>query len=582
MNLVKAQEYAQALPLAELQKYANGLDPDMLPAWLATAEIQAKEKRSQMANNLRGAAQGPQPSIKEQIEQKAGLMAAQQPGMTPGAPQMQPQAPPTMMAAHGGLTRLPSHFNFDGGGIVAFATGDKVKEPEESLSERYGAIPKLAAEFGVPIWMYRQAAEVASQTGTTVRQILKTMLGDAAGSAANVAKVAGTAPGLAVLAGGIPATQFANDVMANNPKLQEAYADMGAMGGAMDPEGAMAAAMYQQAAANKTKATPTIPEDLGREGTRVGKGIDSSPNLVLGSGKPPGAPRPPGLPGAAKPPVAVNPPAGPPPDSAQAMAMQALKEQAIPMTQDAAIAERRAGEKAFGLDKPAGEDQMARIDALNKKYESSKPTGLQELIQMLGQSSQYKGMSGMAPAYTAIEAQKRAADLAHAKEINTLMSGVEGTRRGESTAGLTGAGTTLEKNREQTNTLNKERMQSLAAMAGNETHERSSKYTADTHLKGVMASVAAQGNARVNLTPAQRGQLADKAVDNVTADLNSDTRKAMEVRKNPALRDEMIRKETERLFSAATGITIAAAPGAGSPGGTSSTPPPGAVREVKR
>jgi len=493
MNLVKAQEYAQALPLAELQKYANGLDPDMLPAWLATAEIQAKEKRSQMANNLRGAAQGPQPSIKEQIEQKAGLMAAQQPGMTPGAPQMQPQAPPTMMAAHGGLTRLPSHFNFDGGGIVAFATGDKVKEPEESLSERYGAIPKLAAEFGVPIWMYRQAAEVASQTGTTVGQILKTMLGDAAGSAANVAKVAGTAPGLAVLAGGIPATQFANDVMANNPKLQEAYADMGAMGGAMDPEGAMAAAMYQQAAANKTKATPTIPEDLGREGTRVGRGIDSSPNLVLGSGKPPGAPRPPGLPGAAKPPVAGSPPAapaGPPPDSAQAMAMQALKEQAIPMTQDAAIAERRAGEKAFGLDKPAGEDQMARIDALNKKYESSKPTGLQELIQMLGQSSQYKGMSGMAPAYTAMEAQKRAADLAHAKEINTLMSGVEGTRRGESTAGLTGAGTTLEKNREQTNTLNKERMQSLAAMAGNETHERSSRYTADMHYKAAMAQAA--------------------------------------------------------------------------------------------
>ena len=266
------------------------------------------------------------------------------------------------------------------------------------------------------------------------------------------------------------------------------------------------------------------------------------------------------------------------------MAMQALKEQAIPMTQDAAIAERRAGEKAFGLDKPAGEDQMARIDALNKKYESSKPTGLQELIQMLGQSSQYKGMSGMAPAYTAMEAQKRAADLAHAKEINTLMSGVEGTRRGESTAGLTGAGTTLEKNREQTNTLNKERMQSLAAMAGNETHERSSKYTADMHYKAAMAAAVQRGDhneiAKVNAASqlaardeninAWQGQLKDLAKMPSSAN-----------RAKMATIETQISNRTKAIYGQ-FGITIPEAPGAGSPGGTSSTPPPGAVREVKR
>ena len=75
MNLVKAQEYAQSLPLAELKKYADGLNPSMIPPWLATGEMEAKTKRAEMANNLAGAATGEQPSIKEQVEQKAANVA---------------------------------------------------------------------------------------------------------------------------------------------------------------------------------------------------------------------------------------------------------------------------------------------------------------------------------------------------------------------------------------------------------------------------------------------------------------------------------------------------------------------------
>ena len=78
MNLVKAQEYAASLPLAELKKYADGLNPSMIPPWLATGEMQAKTKRAEMLNNLQGAAQGEQPSVKEQVEKQAGLMALQQ------------------------------------------------------------------------------------------------------------------------------------------------------------------------------------------------------------------------------------------------------------------------------------------------------------------------------------------------------------------------------------------------------------------------------------------------------------------------------------------------------------------------
>ena len=148
MNLVKAQEYAQSLPLAELKKYADGLNPSMIPPWLATGEMQAKTKRAEMANALQGAATGEQPSVKEQVEQKAGLLglqmaqqrATQQQMMQPrpmggpvptGTPQPESQPRPTQMA---GLNQLKSNIQMAGGGIVAFAKGDQVKVSREFLN----------------------------------------------------------------------------------------------------------------------------------------------------------------------------------------------------------------------------------------------------------------------------------------------------------------------------------------------------------------------------------------------------------------------------------------------------------------
>jgi hypothetical protein len=69
------------------------------------------------------------------------------------------------------------------------------------------------------------------------------------------------------------------------------------------------------------------------------------------------------------------------------------------------------------------------------------------------------------------------------------------------------------------------------------------------------------------LTPNQRAEIANKAKDNVANDIKTDMKMAMAVRKNPALRDELVRKETERLMAAAEGRTMAPAPGAASPGG---------------
>ena len=128
MNLVKAQALANDLPITELKKYADGFDPRIIPPWIATGTLQAKMDLNKRMQNMMGGAQGEQPSIKEQIEQKAGLMAAnnmqqqqqqqqmamaQRPGPVPAGipqPEDQPEAP--AMMARGGLTSVPVRFAF--------------------------------------------------------------------------------------------------------------------------------------------------------------------------------------------------------------------------------------------------------------------------------------------------------------------------------------------------------------------------------------------------------------------------------------------------------------------------------------
>ena len=185
-------------------------------------------------------------SIQAQAKQKMDAMA--QKAQQDQAQQAQAQqAPP--QAASQGIDQLPAEFNMAGGGIVAFNGED------ESLVERYGDVPKAAAELGLTSAAYKHAADFATRMGTTVPEILKTMgvdafKGAASGTASGIkqlAKAAATGPGTTILGLGIPMSQIVAGNMANSPKLREAYADMGAMGGAMDPEGALAAAIMNEA-----------------------------------------------------------------------------------------------------------------------------------------------------------------------------------------------------------------------------------------------------------------------------------------------------------------------------------------------
>ena len=71
-------------------------------------------------------------------------------------------------------------------------------------------------------------------------------------------------------------------------------------------------------------------------------------------------------------------------------------------------------------------DQRARAEARQAAYEKSKPSGLDDLIRVFGQAGQYKGGTGLAPAYTSLQQQRRAEDMAMQKQQDELLTAIEG------------------------------------------------------------------------------------------------------------------------------------------------------------
>ena len=95
--------------------------------------------------------------------------------------------------------------------------------------------------------------------------------------------------------------------------------------------------------------------------------------------------------------------------------------------------------------------------------------------------------------------------------------------------------------------------------------DRRAKLQADTTL----AAAKIRGEDRSELTPKDRAAIADKAMDNVNAALKANTALQIKVAKDPAYLQTLVQQESARLLAAAEGRTIAPAPGAQRPGGTS-------------
>jgi hypothetical protein len=140
MNLIQVQERLKDLPRQALIAYANGANPDVEP-FMAMLEMNRRKRMEEQARP----AEPPTGTVKDQLEQQAGLAALQgmrmgqaqqqmmqgaaaQPMPVPeGAPQpdMQPEATGIANAAAQPGVMQPDVLRMAGGGIVAFAKGSK-------------------------------------------------------------------------------------------------------------------------------------------------------------------------------------------------------------------------------------------------------------------------------------------------------------------------------------------------------------------------------------------------------------------------------------------------------------------------
>jgi hypothetical protein len=102
----------------------------------------------------------------------------------------------------------------------------------------------------------------------------------------------------------------------------------------------------------------------------------------------------------------------------------ALKEPVAPTTQDAIsrVSELSPAAMQEAALQKRNQEMRDRASSYKEQFEKSRPSGLDDLIRVFGQAGQYKGLSGMAPAYTANKQQQRAEELAMTKQYNELMN----------------------------------------------------------------------------------------------------------------------------------------------------------------
>lgn len=394
MNLVQINERLKDLPLPVIQQYANGMNPEV-PPYLALGELQRREISQKQAATAQGGAQGPQPSVKEQMEQKAGLMQAQQLQQQQMAQQMQqprgpmpapagipqPEAQPEMAMAGGGLASIPVRrdmFDYAGGGIIAFANGGSVEEKYRRESEEMGAGKRM--KYSPDVQEFVRSQEEASKLNYAERERARMLQR----SRETIPPAPTEEPNITEetvrRVGPMTAPKFAD------PRLAQAEAPTGL------PDAIKKTPLAAPVTPGATPAAPPRPAaaiPLGAQAAAPSAGI--SPFIAESAEQ------------ARKAPTA--------PTAAGIIAEQAALSPAS--MQEAAMQKRM-------------EDQRARAAQERTAYEKSRPSGLDDLIRTFGQAGQYKGLSGMGPAYTAMQQQKRAEDLGMEKRQNELLTAIEG------------------------------------------------------------------------------------------------------------------------------------------------------------
>jgi hypothetical protein len=398
MNLVQINERLKDMPLRAVEMYANGSNPQV-PAYLALAEMQRREKLSKQAAIEQGAAQGQMPSIKEQIEQRSGLMALQQGRMQQGQQQMANQSssrpmpvPPNIepaeeqpQAEDSGIARIPvkeDMYRFARGGIIAFngEGSSYVMSPEEIATLPTHAEQMEALRRNNEVITAKNIRESKRRAEKEREEKLRFLDTASPTAAANVRREESSR------AFNPEASATPEPTVAQLQRILNPQSSRGAAAN-VRPSGNVQPTVVQQspeAAKPTAEAAPTNTSKL--------PDIFTDPTY-----------------------------------------MNVVKESMKQKTPQELFQEQKDMLRMQGITGPLGAEQERRAKERQAAYESSRPTGLQDLARVLGQAGQFKGMSGIAPAYTSLQQQRRAEDLKFREQQDRLLDEIEEKRRAEAT-----------------------------------------------------------------------------------------------------------------------------------------------------
>ena len=387
MNLVQINERLKDLPMQVIQQYANGMNPEV-PPYLALGELQRRELSQKQMATAQGAMQGPQPSVKEQVEQKAGLMQLQQMQQQQMVQQQaqprgpmpapagisQPEDQPEVAMASGGLASVPMSpemFEYANGGIVAFAYGgDTMGTPTLRDQDLASQAAELAAEERKKVTAAAKIAELEKKAN----------------------ELDYVAPEMAEKVRMQIAALTAAPKPAKTEQAQPIYR----------PEDATRRVNYEKI--NRAEKAPPAPSPVRTAAPAA------APTAIPATPVEPQA----GLPAAAQ---SAN-------QYESRLNELALKTPTAPTTQEAIsrVSELSPAAMQEAALQKRNEEMRQRATSYKEQFEKSRPSGLDDLIRVFGQAGQYKGLSGLAPAYTANQQQQRADELAMTKQYNELMN----------------------------------------------------------------------------------------------------------------------------------------------------------------
>jgi uncharacterized protein YmfQ (DUF2313 family) len=310
---------------------------------------------------------------------------------------------------------MPVRFNYDGDGIVAFSGEDGDSEVD---GKKKKLRPYPLSEQGADYVARRQAARLAEEEARSPeakkdREGIQKALAMIAGLPVEAFKTLVSAPGYGFSKDEAPAPR---------PAAQATGADMGMPTEVGMPAGTNVATLRQPVPSLRAE-RPGLPQALPQAAKPPAQPMGPvQPQQPLNVGVQ-GMPNIPGL----------NDPAA---AAAVATALKAPDQATL-------LTENQARLAAMGVTGRGGEDQEARIQAARDLYNQSKPSGLDDLIRVFGQAGQSKGLSGLGPAYTAMQAQKRAEDLKMQQQEMEMRNAVDVARRTEGIAGANKVGDIL-------------------------------------------------------------------------------------------------------------------------------------------